>query len=94
MLKLFGVGGLILIMLIPLLMIQGVLSDRLARRNEAVEDITSSWGKDQQIIGPVLVVPYLHHGTVVRSVTLPDGRVVSGASAGDGGPGGATQAPR
>jgi inner membrane protein len=75
MLKLFGVGGLILIMLIPLLMIQGVLSDRLARRNEAVEDITSSWGKDQHIIGPVLVVPYLHHGTVVRSVTLPDGRV-------------------
>jgi len=75
MLKLFGVGGLILLMLIPLLMIQGVLSDRLARRNEAVEDITSSWGKDQNIIGPVLVVPYLHHGTVVRSVTLPDGRV-------------------
>jgi len=44
MLKLFGVGGLILLMLIPLLMIQGVLSDRLARRNEAVNDITSSWG--------------------------------------------------
>jgi inner membrane protein len=74
-LKLFGVGALILIMLIPLAMIQGVLSDRLARRNEAVDDITSSWGKDQNIIGPVLVVPYLHHGTVVRSVTLPDGRV-------------------
>src|SRR4051812_48222368 len=74
-LKLFGVGALILVMLIPLLMIQGVLSDRLARRNEAVEDITASWGKDQNIVGPVLVVPYLHHGTVVRSVTLPDGRV-------------------
>src|SRR5436189_2714291 len=75
MLKLFGVGALILVMLIPLLMIQGVLNDRLARRNEAVDDITSSWGKDQSIIGPVLVVPYIHHGTVVRSVTLPDGRV-------------------
>ena len=74
-LKLFGVGALILVMLIPLLMIQGVLNDRLARRNEAVDDITSSWGKDQSIIGPVLVVPYMHHGTVVRSVTLPDGRV-------------------
>src|SRR5678815_3480871 len=75
MLKLLGVGALILIMLIPLAMIQGVLSDRLQRRNEAVTDITASWGKDQSIIGPVLVVPYLHHGTVVRSVTLPDGRV-------------------
>lgn len=75
MLKLLGVGGLILLMLIPLLMIEGVLNDRLARRNEAVADITSSWGRDQNIVGPVLVVPYLHHGTVVRSVTLPDGRV-------------------
>src|SRR5256885_2372665 len=75
MLKLFGVGALILVMLIPLLMIQGVLNDRLARRNEAVDDITASWGKDQTIIGPVLVVPYLYHGTVVRSVTWPDGRV-------------------
>ncbi len=73
--KLLGVGALILLMLIPLLMIEGVLSDRLARRNEAVADITSSWGKEQSIIGPVLCVPYLHHGTVVRSVTLPDGRV-------------------
>src|SRR3954462_14712989 len=75
MLKLLGVGGLILLLLIPLLMIEGVLNDRLARRNEAVNDITSSWGKDQSIIGPVLVVPYLYHGTVVRTVTLPDGRV-------------------
>ncbi|MFL6520664.1 MAG: cell envelope integrity protein CreD [Chthoniobacterales bacterium] len=74
-LKLFGVGALILLMLIPLAMIQGVLNDRLARRNEAVDDITASWGKDQNIIGPVLVVPYLNHGTVVRSATLPDGRV-------------------
>src|SRR4051794_13245205 len=75
MLKLLGVGALILLMLIPLLMIQGVLNDRLERRNEAVNDITASWGKEQNIIGPLLVVPYLNHGTVVRSVTLPDGRV-------------------
>src|SRR5204862_3108612 len=74
MLKLFGVGALILVMLIPLLMIQGVLNDRLARRNEAVDDITASSGKDQNIIGPVLVVPSMHHGTVVRRVPLPDGR--------------------
>ena len=75
MFKLLGVGALILLMLIPLLMIEGVLNDRLVRRNEAVADITASWGKEQNIIGPVLCVPYLHHGTVVRSVTLPDGRV-------------------
>jgi inner membrane protein involved in colicin E2 resistance len=44
--KLLGVGVLILVLLIPLAMISGVLGDRLSRRNEAVADITSSWGKD------------------------------------------------
>lgn len=34
-------------------------------------------GKDQNIIGPVLCVPYQFHGKVVRAVTLPDGRVES-----------------
>jgi len=32
-----------LVLLIPLAMITGVLSDRLMRRNEAVANITSSW---------------------------------------------------
>lgn len=43
--KLIGVGILILLLLIPLGMISGVLSDRLNRRNEAVGDITSSSGE-------------------------------------------------
>src|SRR5437016_10068142 len=41
-------------LLIPLELITGVLSDRLSRRNAAVEDITSSWGREQNVIGPVL----------------------------------------
>ncbi len=56
--KLLGVGALVLVLLIPLAMITGVLSDRLMRRNEAVADITSSWGKEQNVIGPVLGIPY------------------------------------
>ena len=75
--KLLGVGALILLMLIPLLMIEGVLNDRLVRRNEAVADVTASWGKEQNIIGPVLCVPFQFHGKIVRAVTLPDGRVES-----------------
>ena len=39
--KLLGVGALVLVLLIPLAMITGVLSERLRRRNEAVTDITS-----------------------------------------------------
>jgi inner membrane protein len=56
--KLTGVALLILLLLIPLGMIDSVLSERLGRRNEAVAGITSSWGSEQSIIGPVLIVPY------------------------------------
>jgi len=56
--KLIGAGLLVLLLLIPLGMITGVLNDRLMRRNEAVADITSSWGKEQSVIGPVLGIPY------------------------------------
>ena len=49
--KLLGVGALVLVLLIPLVMITGVLNDRLSQRNEAVADITSSWGREQNVIG-------------------------------------------
>src|SRR5213078_3640115 len=73
--KLIGVGVLILLLLIPLGMIRGVLSDRLNRRNEAVADITSSWGREQCVIGPVLIVPYQYRFKTVKEVPGPDGKV-------------------
>jgi inner membrane protein len=68
--KLIGVGVLILLLLIPLGMITGVLADRLNRRNEAVADITSSWGREQNIVGPVLMIPYQYHFKTTKE--LPD----------------------
>ncbi len=56
--KMAGVAVLILLLLIPLNMVSSVLRERLGRRNEAVADITSSWGRDQKLVGPVLIVPY------------------------------------
>lgn len=70
--KLIGVGLLILLLLIPLGMITGVLSERLQRRNEAVADITSSWGREQNVIGPVLIVPYQYRFKTVKEVPGPD----------------------
>ncbi len=70
--KLIGVGALILLLLIPLNMITGVLSDRLQRRNEAVADITSSWGKEQSVIGPVLIIPYQYRFKTVKDVPGKD----------------------
>src|SRR5881296_4683250 len=73
--KLLAVGALVLVLLIPLAMITGVLSDRLSRRNEAVADITSSWGKEQNVIGPVLGIPYQYKFKAVKEMPAPDGRM-------------------
>lgn len=56
--KLGGIGLLIGALLIPLSMVESTLRERLNRRNEAVADITSSWGKEQTVVGPALVIPY------------------------------------
>src|SRR5258708_9733694 len=73
--KLLGVGALVLVLLIPLAMITGVLRERLQRRNEAVADITSSWGSEQNVIGPVLGIPYQYKFKVVKAVPAPDGKM-------------------
>ena len=73
--KLLGVGALVLVLLIPLMMITGVLRDRLSRRNEAVADITSSWGSEQNVIGPVLGVPFQYRFKAVKEMPAPDGKM-------------------
>ena len=73
--KLLGVGALILVMLIPLAMIEGVLSDRLQRRDAAVNEITASWGNQQNIIGPVLGIPFQYQFKSTKDATMPDGHV-------------------
>src|SRR5437867_12541467 len=74
-LKLLGVGALVLVLLIPLAMITGVLRERLGRRNEAVADITSSWGREQNVIGPVLGIPYQYKFKAVKEVPAADGKM-------------------
>src|SRR6266446_4948919 len=73
--KLLGVGALVLVLLVPLMMITGVLNDRLTRRNEAVTDITSSWGKEQNLMGPVLGIPYQYKFKAVKEMPAPDGKM-------------------
>src|SRR3989475_10824591 len=73
--KLLGVGALVLVLLIALAMITGVLRERLQRRNEAVADITSSWGREQNLIGPVLGIPYQYKFKAVKEVPAADGKM-------------------
>jgi inner membrane protein len=47
----------------------------MQRRNEAVADITSSWGSEQNVIGPVLGIPYQYKFKAVKEVPAPDGKM-------------------
>jgi inner membrane protein len=60
------IGLLTLILLIPLAKIESLLHERLERRNAAVAEITATWGRAQELVGPVLVVPYRKQVKVVR----------------------------
>jgi inner membrane protein len=56
--KLFSIGFLILILLIPTSMLQSLISERQDIRDSAIEEVSSKWGGRQTIGGPVLSVPY------------------------------------
>ena len=61
---------LVLVLLIPLGMIRSVIRERMGRRDQAVADITSTWGREQVIAGPVLVVPYRYKTKVWKEQTV------------------------
>lgn len=64
--KLATILILVLVLLIPLGMIGSVLQERIERRNEAVGGITATWGGSQDVVGPVLVIPYQYHTKALR----------------------------
>lgn len=56
--KVIVVGFLTLLLLIPLSMIRSTINERQESKQFAVNDITSKWGGEQTIAGPLIVVPY------------------------------------
>ncbi len=56
--KLGAIALLILLLLIPLLMIDGIIDERQQLRDGVLEDIARSSSYSQQLTGPVMVVPY------------------------------------
>jgi inner membrane protein len=57
-LKLFVIGLLILLLLIPASMLQSLIRERESLRNTAIEEVSAKWGLAQTIGGPVISVPY------------------------------------
>ncbi len=58
------VGGLILLLLVPLTMIRGVINERSAYRDEAFARVADSRAGAQRLVGPVRVVPWVERQQV------------------------------
>ena len=56
--KMFTVGFLILILLIPLAFVKDLIREREARQSEVIQEINSKWGGPVIINGPILKIPY------------------------------------
>lgn len=61
--KLGITGFLIILLLIPATMIQGLISERQYTRDAVVHEISDKWGLAQTITGPVLAIPYYEFTT-------------------------------
>lgn len=88
--KFFLIAFLILLLLIPLLMVAGLVSERESRSRSVAAEVSRTWGGTQQLTGPYLVVPYtvrveIQEGDKViqrtqerRAVFLPEELTVTG----------------
>ncbi|HLK30369.1 MAG TPA: cell envelope integrity protein CreD [Puia sp.] len=61
--KSFLIGFLILLLLIPTVFIQNLISERQVRQKEAISEVNSKWAGQQTINGPAIVVPYMETET-------------------------------
>ncbi len=74
LLRFLTVGGLVLLLLIPLMLIRGLVSDRQHYRQQATERVSQSMAGPQQFIGPLRVVPYTE--TRFTDVATDSGKTV------------------
>lgn len=56
--KLFGIGFLTLVMIVPLMLISSLVNERQRYAAEAAASVAQGWGGTQSVAGPFLVVPY------------------------------------
>ena len=56
--KMIMVGLLTLVLIIPLVFVQELISERSQRQKEVVSETTSKWGESVYFYGPILKIPY------------------------------------
>lgn len=57
--RIFSITVLVLLLMIPNSMIRDIIRERQFTSNQAIAEVSSKWGYEQTVVGPVLSVPYL-----------------------------------
>src|SRR6186997_1277179 len=74
MIKLFSIGLLILILLIPSSWIEELIFERQQRANQVIYEVADKWSGSQMLAGPVLVVPYRKQEIIKRGNNVSEVR--------------------
>ena len=82
-LKILLIGVLIVILIIPMFMIQNLISERENTAKEATTEVQQKWSGPQTIIGPVLTLSYTYQDEKGKNKTgyinyLPDQLDITG----------------
>jgi inner membrane protein len=64
MVKLFSIGVLVLVLLIPTVWIDNLINERQLRANEVADEVADKWSGSQLLSGPMLVLPYFKESVV------------------------------
>lgn len=62
---------LVILFQVPIFALDGLIRERQQRRDSAVEEVASKWGRQQSVIGPMLVVPYTTFWTETAAGAKP-----------------------
>lgn len=60
-LKSIIISVLVLVLWAATMLIQGLIDERQNRQQEAISEVSSKWGQQQTLSGPVLTVPYIEY---------------------------------
>lgn len=65
--RVLALATLILVLQIPVGMVGNLIEERQLRRDQTIGEVTGKWGGHQQVIGPLLTVPYEVHRVETRA---------------------------
>lgn len=67
--KVLTITILILLLLIPTYMIKDLILEREGTEKEAITEVSSKWGNQQTIVGPIISIPYINY---IKSISKED----------------------